>query len=274
MQTSKFTVLGAIAVLAIGGGGFQTCVAQSAQSTPQNYGAYGSPQASPQSATTGQPGATACQNILFSCHVTVCTNPCQGEEACDRIKRQIPGIHTPPTCQEVMVCEIADEGPPTAQPITLPIYRNCYVPIRIKKVEGPGPGTIVPVNIQVNWREVHVLCDSKGVPLPAQKAAEILKELSESLAKGNAPAEATSATAPAAAPVPAPAVSSAAPAQPAATVPAAAPASATPAPLVAQATDVKKQWVWLSQEGVYGFGYQRTDGMWEIDPDSRRATLQ
>jgi uncharacterized protein YkwD len=39
------------------------------------------------------------------------------------------------------------------------------------------------------------------------------------------------------------------------------PAAATPA----------KQWVWLTSQGVWGYGYQRTDGLWVIDPGSKRA---
>jgi len=31
-----------------------------------------------------------------------------------------------------------------------------------------------------------------------------------------------------------------------------------------------KQWVWLRSQGVYGFGYQRTDGLWVIDAGSKR----
>jgi hypothetical protein len=36
-----------------------------------------------------------------------------------------------------------------------------------------------------------------------------------------------------------------------------------------------KQWVWLSSQGVWGYGYQIQDGphrgLWRVDPDSKRA---
>jgi len=186
------------------------------------------------------------------------------------INNQIPGIHRPPTCQEVEVCKIIDEGPPTQHPQWYNIYRNCYVPIKIEKVQGPS--NVTPINIQVNWREVHVLCDSQGVPYPPERASAILKELNESLA--SAPKGGPTATTP-----PVPTSTPVAPAQVAPVAPAppfqaSAPAPAAPAPMQAQATATPKQWVWLAQEGVYGYGYQRTDGLWEIDPDSRRPALQ
>lgn len=31
-----------------------------------------------------------------------------------------------------------------------------------------------------------------------------------------------------------------------------------------------KQWVWLTKQGVWGFGWQRWDGLWVIDPGSKR----
>jgi hypothetical protein len=279
MHRSKLAMVATIAALAIGGVGLSKC---EAQQTGTVYGGYSSaqtsPQTSPQTATPCQPGPVACQNVQYGCFVTVCNCPCMGTDACDRIKKQIPDIHVPPACQGVPVCEIIDEGPPTAQPVTIPIYRNCYVPIKIVTKPGPGPGVITPVNIQVNWREVHILCDAKGVPLPSNQAAQILKELNDSLAKGGTPSQGAADQAPAA---PAPVNSSQAPVQSQPTAPAApatlqatAPAPAAAPTMVAQATDTRKQWVWLSQEGVYGYGYQRTDGYWEIDPDSRRATLQ
>src|SRR5262249_10428991 len=36
-----------------------------------------------------------------------------------------------------------------------------------------------------------------------------------------------------------------------------------------------KQWVWLTKQGVWGYGYQIQDGphrgLWRVDPDSKRA---
>ena len=34
-----------------------------------------------------------------------------------------------------------------------------------------------------------------------------------------------------------------------------------------------KRWVWLAKQGVYGFGFQRQDGLWVVDPSSKRPTL-
>jgi hypothetical protein len=278
MHRFKFAMVNAIAFLAIGGAATKPCAAQQVVSTV--YGGYSGAQVSAtpaQAAAACQPSPVACQNVKIGCQVTICNCPCAGTQACDELQKLIPGIHPPPTCQEVKPCEIIDEGPPTAQPVTIPIYRNCYVPIKIVTKQGPGPNTVTPVNIQVNWREVHILCDSKGVPLPSAQAAQIIKELSESLAKAGTTNPGAADTAPAASAT-SPASTSVQP-QPVApateaTVQATAPAPATAPPAVAPAPDVKKQWVWLSLEGVYGFGYQRADGYWEIDPGSRRATLQ
>ena len=282
MQRFKLAMVSMIASLAVGGAGLRTCAAQSPQAP--NYGNYASAQTPAQAAQLAnacQPSPTpGCQNVKYGCGVTVCTCPCDAKRTCDEINALIPKIHTPPTCAEVPFCDIVNEGPPTAQCVTIPIYRNCYVPIKIRTVEGPGPDKVTPVNIQVNWREVHVLCDAKGVPLPSAQAAAILKELNSSMASAGAPTQGA-VDAPTATPTPA--VNPAAPptvqSQPAAsagpaTVQATDSAPAAPVHLVSQVTDAKKQWVWLTQEGVYGYGYQRGDGYWEIDPNSRRATLQ
>jgi hypothetical protein len=45
--------------------------------------------------------------------------------------------------------------------------------------------------------------------------------------------------------------------------PAAEPAEAPPPPPA-------KQWVWLPKQGLWGFGRQRPDGLWVIDPGSKR----
>ena len=34
---------------------------------------------------------------------------------------------------------------------------------------------------------------------------------------------------------------------------------------------LSKQWVWLRKQACWGFGYQRADGLWVIDPGSKRA---
>jgi uncharacterized protein YkwD len=45
----------------------------------------------------------------------------------------------------------------------------------------------------------------------------------------------------------------------------------TPAATAATATTPAKQWVWLTSQGVWGYGYRRADGLWVIDPGSKRA---
>jgi hypothetical protein len=280
MLRFKLTIVSAIATVAISGAGLQEAMAQTPQASPQSYGGYASPQAPAGPVATACQPTTGCQNVRYACNVTVCPCPCQTNYNCQEILSKIPAIHTPPTCQEAQVCTIIDEGPPTSGPVCIPIYRNCYVPIRIVTQPGPGPNVVTPVNIQVNWREVHVLCDSKGVPIPGPKASEIIKQLSESMAKGevpNAGAAGFTASPPTQAVNPAAAaptqVQPAAPATGGA-IQASAPAPSAPVPAVAQVTDAQKQWVWLTQEGMYGFGYQRSDGLWEIDSGSRRTTLQ
>jgi uncharacterized protein YkwD len=35
-----------------------------------------------------------------------------------------------------------------------------------------------------------------------------------------------------------------------------------------------KQWVWLPKQGCFGFGYKRADGLWVIDPGTKRKTAK
>ena len=35
-----------------------------------------------------------------------------------------------------------------------------------------------------------------------------------------------------------------------------------------------KQWVWLKTQGLWGYGYQRADGYWIVDPGSKRTPGQ
>lgn len=39
-----------------------------------------------------------------------------------------------------------------------------------------------------------------------------------------------------------------------------------PPPAVAPA----KEWVWLAKQGLWGYGYRRPDGLWVVDPGSKR----
>ena len=175
---------------------------------------------------------TGCYVEKYGCEVTVCRCPCTTGTPCQVINSQIPPIHPVPSCQEPNVCTIVDEGPPTVAPQNITIHRNCYVPIKV--VTTPGPSTVTPVNIQVNWREVHVLCGADGKPLGSAQAAAVLQQLNAQVASA----------------MPAPSADSAS-------------AAAIP----------EKRWVWLEKQKVFGFGYQGADGYWVIDQGSKRPTL-
>jgi len=243
----------ALAVVLSSAGG----AARAQQATPQYYG-YAQGQAGMPSGQAGyacQPG-TACQPEKYGCNVTVCPCPCTTANACNYINSMIPPIHTPPTCYEQNVCTIINEGPPPT-PRDVTIFRNCYVPIKV--VTQPGPNNVTPVNINVKWREVHVLCGPDGAPLSSQQASAVLQQLNEQVA-----------SAPPAAPT---APTAAAPTAPVAVTPSMPVAPQPAAPVAAAAVGPQKQWVWLTEERIYGFGYQRADGYWIIDPNSKRPTL-
>ncbi len=275
MRAFGRTFSGLIATIALGLCGQQA----SAQQYYGYAGAQAPPAASPQTNTACYPPGSCHPDRGYGCHVTVCPCPCQQAGACIP---GIPDIHVP-SCQNP--CIVYDEGPPTTTPVTVDIWRNCYVPVKIVKKEGPS--TITPVNINVRWREVHFLCDASGAPIPPARATELLKELQslyanakDSKAGAVSPATETGAAAPNQAPSVPAAVPGSAPTAaqnnaPASVPPATAPpASAPPANATqVQANLPNKQWVWLDYEGVYGYGYQRSDGLWVIDEGSRRSTL-
>jgi hypothetical protein len=52
-------------------------------------------------------------------------------------------------------------------------------------------------------------------------------------------------------------------------------ASASPAATVSESAKTAakapaKQWVWLKKQSLWGYGYQRDDGYWVVDPGSKR----
>ena len=269
----KNAMFGGIAACLIGLTG-TTAIAQTAQASGQ-YG-YSGPTPSPQGGPSYTCQPDNCQLPMVGCHVWVCPCPCDGKDLCKDIQSKLPLIKPEPTCQEVPICYIDSDLPPKKEK-TIHIDRNCYLPVRVHVKYIPHDN-ITAVNFQVRWREVHVLCDDKGNPIPPDKASAILKELDHQLASnplggaGNAPATPSAPSSPASEaappmtfipPVPAP-TSAAAPSQ----APATQPTTTAATPAMPQ-----KQWVWLAQEGLYGYGYQRADGLWEIDPGSRRATF-
>jgi hypothetical protein len=266
----------AAAVLAFALGEGRANAQQAAPQQPQTYG-YATPQAP---YASGQSGASACYPERIGCQVFVCPNPCMPSTstACQQIQAQIPPIRPAPACHEVPVCVIQDELPPPP-PRNVVIYRNCYVPIQVQQVRPPKE--VTPVNIEVRWREVHILCGPDGRPLTSQQTAELLKELNAQVAttQGSPAPDAAAQPAPAqeaAAPV-APPTNAPAPAQAAAPthapVPVAMASAPAPAPTPAQADAQAKKWFWLAQYNAYGYGYQRDDGYFVIDQGSLRATM-
>jgi hypothetical protein len=244
--------------------------------TPQASGqyGYGGPTPSPQAGYQPVP----CHEMA-GCQVVVgCPSTCQQANVPAQINKQLEQFtERPPTCQEANVQQltlISEMAPPLKY---VDIWRNHYVPVRVTIVQQPPHG-VTAFDVRVNYREVHVLCDSAGNPLPAPQATAVLKELEKQYAS-NAPAGPT--TAPAAPAAASPSASEAAPpvtsnSPKPAPSPAAAPnqaSAAGPTTTAAASAAPQKQWVWLTQEGLYGYGYQRSDGLWEIDADSRRPSL-
>jgi hypothetical protein len=155
------------------------------------------------------------------------------------------------------------------------IYRNCYVPIQVQNVQPQ----VTAVNIEVRWREVHILCGADGRPLSSQQTAEVLKELNTQVAATQGAPAPNAATPPAGAPATAAPAATPGPAQAAARAPAPGAATATasapaPAPTTAQAGSPAKQWLWLAQYNAYGYGYQGDDGYLVIDQNSLRTAPQ
>jgi hypothetical protein len=239
-----------IAALAVSGG----------QASAQYYG-YASPQGQMPS---GQ-GGNACYPERHGCQVVVCPPPCQptasgqASAASQAVLGQVPPVQPLPSCHGIP--PIVNELPPQP-PVTVDIWRNHYVPIRIQNV----PTQAVPVNIRVRWREIHVLCDEHGNPIPSAQVSAIMKKLEAQLAdaaaaKGEASAAKTGEAETAVA------TSEPAPATP---TPASAASRTIDAQAIARADGMTKRWVFLRSQGVYGFGYQRPDGLWVIDKDSKR----
>ena len=268
MNRCKIAMLAGIAAWAIGLTG-SAAFAQTPQASGQ-YG-YGGPMPSPQS---GYP--VPCHEVA-GCHVVVgCPSTCHQANVPQQINDQLRGYtETPPSCQEAQQLTLYSEMPPAHTYVD--IWRNHYIPVKVTIVPKTPEG-IRSFDVRVNYREVHVLCDQKGNPLPAPQAAAVLKELEKQYAS-NAPAG--PATAPGAPPAGSPSPSEAAPPLTSMSSAPAPKLAATPDQTAAAALTAtptapptpQKQWVWLAQEGVYGYGYQRSDGFWEIDSGSRRATL-
>lgn len=318
MKRSMWACAIAVAAMAFGVEGSRAIAQQPQQPQHQGYYGYPSSQApSPQGPNyTCYPNPPACYPApRVGCNITICPCPCSSS---GWNLGNIPPIRTP-SCYNAPT--VYSELPPNEY--TIPIYRNCYVPIKIQTTPSRYPG----VNLQVKWREVHVVCDAAGNPLNDQQVQDLIRKLEGQYGmaapqgqfpEGQAPqgqfpqgqgpqgqfpqgqghvdhsqgaapqdqgqpgappqpqpqpqpdpaAEPPAAPQPAPAPAPGTADLTTPGTNPAMSQPAHAPV-AEPAP----ANTPAKQWIWLPYEGVYGYGYQRADGYWEIDPNSRRKTL-
>ena len=94
----------------------------------------------------------ACQPLKCGCDVVYCPpTTCQPAVGC---VAPIP-FYPSPGCQAA--CLVQDEWRLTKPVQWVQIYRNHYVPIKI--VKTPAQVDVQPVNIQVNERIVHYLCD-------------------------------------------------------------------------------------------------------------------
>jgi hypothetical protein len=232
MRAFKLASAGVVAILAIAVSGQQA-------SAQEYYGYQGSGQAPMPS---GQGPGPGCHVERIGCHVIPCPCPCHPGAACHEINQKLPPIKPVPTCHEADVCVVVSELAPDIHHVTIPIWRNCYVPIRVEE-KKPQPVTVP--TFQVNWREIHVLCGPDGKPYTSEQTTALLKELQEQLA-----AQAPQAPGAAAAPAPA----------------------APTAPVAAAAPTPAKRWVWLAGQNVWGYGYKRADGLWVIDQGSKRPT--
>jgi hypothetical protein len=299
MNVVRFAWISAIAVAAITLGGHRASAQQY-----YGYASQQSPAPSGQAAYPCQPcqpcqGCVSpppppCQPEHCGCQVDICPRPpCQ---ACI----PLPPIEHPPACQAAPC--VIDECAPTKTPIWVTVHRNHYIPIQI--VHQPAPD-VQPVNIQVKWRDVCYLCDcppgttqcphvpggtpqSSASPRPASESAAALAQAE---AKSNASAnlsgqanpsagptaEKTAAT-PASSASPRPASESAAALAQAAANPAAntnltgqADSSARPTAENTAATPAK-QWIWLSNENRYGYGFINEQGLAIVDPATRTTT--
>lgn len=233
MSSFRFAVTGAMATFAIAFGG-QYASAQEASG--QFYG-YASGQA-PMASGQDYHGCHACQPHKVGCHVHVCPPP-----SCHP-NIQIPPIQPPPSCHAYP--PIISENAPWKPTCQVTIWRNHYVPIRVEHRNTD----VQPVDILVKWREIHYLCDC-----PPGTEVNCPHRPSGSSQQGSPQASVS---------VPnSPLLNAAAPETPAAPA----------APVVARENSPAKRWVWLAKQEVYGFGFQRQDGLWVIDPASKRPTL-
>ncbi len=187
----------------------------------------------PMASGQDQYGGHGCQLEKVGCNVQVCPQPCHN------VNIPLPPREQP-SCQNAYVLE-SDLAPwkPTTQ---ITVYRNHYVPIKVNHI----PTNVQPVDILVKWREIHYLCDC---PPGTSQCPHIPSGSSQ---QGSPQADASVKPAPNS-----PLLTTATPA----------------APAVAAEISPERRWVWLPKQSLFGFGFQRHDGLWVIDPASKRPNL-
>ena len=301
MNVVRFAWISAIAAAAIALGGHRA--------SAQQYYGYASQQSPPPSGQAAYPcqpcqpcqGCVSprppdCQPEQCGCQVDICPRtPCQG---C--ISPPLPPIENPPGCQAAPC--VIDECAPTQTPIWVTVHRNHYIPIKIVHQQAPN---VQPVNIQVKWRDVCYLCDcapgttncphipggspqTSASPQPVPESAVAAALAAAKPAPSASPpgqvdssarptAENTAAT-PASSASPRPASESAAALAQAAAKPAAntnltgqADSSARPT-AENTATTPAKQWIWLSNENRYGYGFINEQGLAIVDQATKTTT--
>jgi hypothetical protein len=152
---------------------------------------------------------------------------------------------------------IYDECAPSLEPEWATIYRNHYVPIKI--VKKPSEHQVRPVNILVKERIVHYLCDCAPGTTTCPHVPTGSPQASASPAPGSGTVVASAQ--PEIKPAPSVEVTGQVnPAQPA--------AGQTEKPGETRA----KQWIWLTNESVYGYGYVDENGFAIVDPTTKTTT--
>ena len=208
--------------------------ASAQQASGQFYG-YASGQA-PMASGQDQYGGQGCHVDKVGCNVQVCPQPCHN------VNIPLPPREQP-TCQNAYVIE--SDLPPWKPTVPITVYRNHYVPIKVNHI----PTNVQPVDILVKWREIHYLCDCAPGTSQCPHIPTGTPQQGSPQASATAEPGADSKTMTAAAP-------------------------AAPAALAVSPENVPaKRWVWLQKQGVFGYGFQRQDGLWVVEPASKRPTL-
>ena len=261
MKVVRFVWVSAAAAALIALGGQRA-------SAQQFYG-YASPQSpvpSGQAALPCQPSQgcygcvpttpPACQPLKCGCDVVYCPpTTCQPGAGC---VTPIP-FYPPPGCQAA--CVIQDECAPQKPVQWVTVYRNHYVPIKIVKTQSQYD--VQPVSIQVNERIVHFLCDC--APGTAN-----CPHVPTGTPQTSGTPQTTAVSQPGSKPAAEVAQANATPAQSASLTAQPTPSASSPREKIAEGP--AKQWIWLSNENCYGYGYINESGFAIVDPATKTTT--